>query len=107
MRTLFLAIAAAATLASAGAASAASDRVTDSQYLAAARCTGLAEGTGQSPDTFEAFLKAQAKGRSGNIADRADQARDKARHSARIANDTQKATFAQELSGACAAYSAG
>lgn len=107
MRALSLAIAAAVTLTSAGLAFAASDRVTDSQYLAAARCSGLAEGTGQSTEAFEAFLKAQAKGRSGNIADRADVARDKARHAARIANETQKATFAQELRGACAAYNAG
>lgn len=105
MRALSLAIA--VTLSSAGLAFAASDRVTDSQYLAAARCTGLAQGTGQSPDAFEAFLKAQARGRSSNIADRADVARDKARHAARIANEARKATFAQELRGACAAYTAG
>jgi hypothetical protein len=107
MRALSLAIAAAVSLASAGLAFAASDRVTDSQYLAAARCSGLAEGTGQSADAFDAFLKAQSKGRSGNIADRADVARDKARHAAKIANETQKSTFAQELRGACAAYTAG
>lgn len=107
MRALSLAIAAAVSLASAGLAFAASDRVTDSQYLAAARCSGLAEGSGQSSDAFDAFLKSQAKGRSGAIADRADVARDKARHAARIANETQKATFAQELRGACVAYQAG
>lgn len=107
MRSLSLVIAAAATLASAGLAFAASDRVTDSQYIAAARCTGLAEGAGQASGPFEAFLKAQARGRSGAVADRADSVRDKARHSARIANQSQRTTFAQELSGACAAYSAG
>lgn len=106
MRILTLAIAAAATLVSAGFANAA-DKVTDSQFLAAARCTGLAEGSGQSAEGFQSYLKAQSKGRTSNIYDRADKVRDQARHSAKIADATQKGVYAQELSGACAAYSQG
>lgn len=105
MRALTLAIAAAVTLTSAGFAFA-KDKVSDGEYLAAARCTGLAQGTDQNAAGFEAFLKSQAKGRQSAVADRADRIRDKARHSARIANDTQKGVFTQELSGACQAYSA-
>ena len=103
MRVLSLAIAAAVTLASAGLA-VAKDRVSDGEYLAAARCTGLAQGAEQDAQGFEAFFKAQAKGRPSAITDRAEKIRDKARHSARIANDTQKGVFAQELTGACQAY---
>lgn len=106
MRILTLAVAAAATLASAGFANAA-DKITDSQFLAAARCTGLAEGSGQSAEGFQTYLKAQSKGRTGNIYDRADKLRAQARHSAKIADATQKGVYAQELSGACAAYANG
>lgn len=105
MRALSLALAAAITLSSAGLAFAA-DKVSDGEYLAAARCTGLAQGAGQDAAAFEAFFKAQAKGRQSAVADRAEKIRDKARHSARIANDTQKGVFAQELTGACQAYAA-
>ncbi len=103
MRVLSLAIAAAATLASATFAFAA-DKITDSQYLVAARCTGLAQGANQGAEGFEAYLKAQGKGRQSAVADRAERIRDKARHAARIANDTQKGVFTQELTSACAAY---
>lgn len=103
MRALSLAIAAIATLASATFAFAA-DRVPDGEYLKAARCTGLAQGTNQGAEGFEAYLKAQGKGRQSAVADRAERIRDKARHAARIANDTQKGVFSQELSSACSAY---
>ena len=103
MRVLSLAIAAAATLVSATFAFAA-DRVSDGEYLKAARCTGLAQGAQQGAEGFEAFLKTQGKGRQSAVAERAEKLRDKARHAARIANDTQKGVFAEELSGACAAY---
>ncbi len=103
MRVLSLAIAAAAALASATFAFAA-DRASDGEYLKAARCTGLAQGTNQGAEGFEAYLKAQGKGRQSAVADRAERIRDKARHAARIANDTQKGVFAQELSGACASF---
>jgi len=103
MRALSLAIATVATLASATFAFAA-DRVSDGEYLKAARCTGLAQGADQGAQNFEAFLQAQAKGRQSAVSERADKIRDKARHAARIANDTQKGVFTEELSGACAAY---
>ena len=106
MRILTLAIAAAATLTSAGFASAA-DKISDSQFLAAARCTGLAEGSGQSAESFQTYLKAQSKGRTGNIYDRADKLRAQARHSAKIADETQKGVYERELSGVCAAYANG
>lgn len=103
MRVLSLAIAAAMTLTSATFAFA-SDRVSDGEYLKAARCTGLAQGSNQGAEGFEAYLKAQGKGRQSAVADRAERIRDKARHAASIANDTQKGVFGEELSGACSAY---
>lgn len=105
MRVLSLALATVGTLASATFAFAAA-RVPDGEYLKAARCTGLAQGSNQGAEGFEAFLKAQGKGRQSAVADRAERIRDKARHAARIANDTQKGVFNQELSGACSAYAA-
>ena len=105
MRALSFALAAAVTLASAGLAFA-QDRITDSQYLAAARCTGLAQGAGESAEAFENFYKAQSKRRPTFISEQAEKARDKARHSAKIANETQRGVFTQELAGACAAYRA-
>jgi len=105
MRALSIALATVATLVSAGVAFA-DTRISDSQYLAAARCTGLAQGAGESAEAFESFYKAQSKRRPTFISEQAEKARDKARHSAKIANDTQRGVYAQELAGACAAYRA-
>ena len=99
MRALSFALAAAATLASAGLAFAQPARLTDGQYLAAARCAGLAAGAGSSD--YDAFMREQSKRRQTAVLERADKIRDKAAHSARIANDTQKGVFAAELAGQC------
>lgn len=103
MRALTIAIAAAATLISAGAASA-DTRVSDSQFLAVARCTGLAQGSGgDTAAGYESFYKEQGKRRSSFIYEQAEKARAKARHSAKIANDSQRNVFAEELAGTCRA----
>lgn len=101
MRAVSFALAAAATLASAGLAFAqpASQRLTDAEYLAAARCAGLADGLGQ--DDYDAFMRDQSKRRQVAVLDRADKIRQKSKHSARIANDTQKGVFSAELAGQC------
>jgi hypothetical protein len=99
MRALSFALAAAATLTSAGLAFAQPARLTDGQYLAAARCAGLADGAGSSD--YDAFMREQSKRRQTAVLERADKIRDKAAHSARIANDNQKGVFAAELAGQC------
>lgn len=105
MRALSIVLAAAATLASAGLAFAQPARLTDGQYLAAARCAGLADGAGSAD--YDAFMREQSRRRQSAIVDRADKIRDKAAHSARLANDTQKGVFAAELAGQCRTLNTG
>jgi len=104
MRALTIAIVSIATLASAGLASAQDNRITDSQYLAAARCVGIAQGVGDGASDFENFYKAQGKRRPAFIAEQAEKARDQAKRSVKLANDTQRGVLSSELTGACAAY---
>lgn len=106
MRALTIAVVTVATLATAGFASAKEGRISDSEYLAAARCTGLAQGTGEGASGFESYLKDQSKRRPGFISEQAEKARDQAKRSAKLANDTQRGVYVSELSGACASYKA-
>ena len=89
-------------LAAAGAA-AASQRVTDVDYLRAARCKGLASGLG-SVDTsrLDAFLKDQGRTRDASIYERSDAEMRKGR---REAGDAEaKGRLNAELNGPCLAY---
>jgi hypothetical protein len=97
-----LTISAAVMMAAAGAAPAfaADARLSDSQFVKAAHRRGLA--TGEAAATFDALLKAQKRGRSDHIIDRAHDARGDGERLAR----TDAAAAQAELAGACAKFAA-
>ncbi len=91
-----------ATVASAGAAIA-GDRLTDSQFIAAAKCRGLMQGA----DTagIDAVLEANRAGRVGVVLDRADTARKAAATKSRKASGPGgKAEVARLAADACAGF---
>ncbi|MFZ4608118.1 MAG: hypothetical protein ACOYM5_17880 [Caulobacter sp.] len=93
-----------ATAASATAAFA-QERLTDTQFIAAARCRGLMQGA----DTagIDAVLSANRSGRLGMVLDRANTARKAAVRTARRANGPGgKAEIAREIASACAGLTA-
>lgn len=103
MRFAILALTA-ATLAVAGSATAAG-RVTDVDYLKAARCKGLATGASVDTASVDAFLKAEGKARNTIVVDMAKTEQEKGRREAR--NADKKAKVDAELAGACTAYLSG
>jgi len=100
MKTAAIALAAAGLLA-AGAA-AASDRVTDLDYLKASRCKGLATGLGSDTAGFDAFLKEQSRSRSVMVIDRGDTEMTRGKREA--SRGDAKDRLSAELSGPCVAY---
>lgn len=91
-----------ASLFTAGAAIA-SDRITDAEYLKAARCKGLATSVTGVVDaqSISAFLKTASLQRSNFVMDRADQEFDKGKRDGKV-GDKSKVTA--ELTGSCQAY---
>lgn len=87
----------------------ASDRVTDVEYLKAARCAGLMKSKhlGE-PDgaAVEAFLKAQRRGRAPAVLDMADKRTQDARSEAARAGEAKKARLQAEREGVCKTYAA-
>ena len=73
MRILTIAAAAIVTVAGSTAALAAEARLSDGQFIQAARCSGLA--TGEAAAKFNAVIKAQKRGRADFVVDKADSAR--------------------------------
>ena len=99
----FAAIAlAAGGLLTAGAA-AASDRVTDLDYMKASRCKGLATGLGADSAGLDAFLKEQGRSRTLIVVDRGADEMTKAKKEAAKADSKDRVSA--ELSGPCMAYS--
>jgi hypothetical protein len=98
MRKLTLALCAAAVLAAAGTAVA--SPVTDVHYMQAARCKGLAEGSGQATPALDSFLKKQSYVREEAVLVRAREEQARGRHEAKNASDQAQA----QLSGVCAAW---
>lgn len=98
MRVLTLALCAATLTATASAACAA--QVSDVSYMQAARCKGLAEGSGKSTPALDSFLKKQGYVREEAVLVRAKEEQERGRHEARNASDQAQA----QLSGVCAAY---
>jgi hypothetical protein len=96
----------AAALAAATAGVAAPARLSDVQYLKAARCEALitspALGGGDGA-AIKALLKSQRQGRADYISEKADEVRAEADHQARRAGEEQKATLIAERDGACRA----
>jgi hypothetical protein len=87
---------AAATTASAG-----SNRLSDIDYLQAARCSGLAASQSMDPSAYDNVLKAQRVGRAGYIQDKADATRNDAKRQAARAGAERKPMLLAELDGAC------
>lgn len=101
MRTI-IAIAALAAATTTTAFAQPSDRLTDVDYMQAARCAGIAS-VDSSVDTasVNALLKTQGRGRASYIADKADEMRSDAARSAKRANGYAKEKLNAELTGAC------
>src|SRR5436309_1753167 len=93
-----------AAVAAATASVAGPARLSDVQFLQAARCEGLmtssALGTGDAAG-IQALVKAQRQGRVEYIYDRADQSRADAQRQARRADTDQKAKLIAERDSVC------
>lgn len=111
MRKIILsAIAATALTASVAPAFAADERWTDSQYLRASRCVGLAQSEALGVVDASALvttLKSQARGRESSITDRGVSLRADALRQARTKDEARKASLAAERDEACKTYLAG
>ena len=107
MRITAAFIAAAVAASAAVPAFAQSDRLSDVEYLQAARCRGLvaSEALGaMDTASIDAFFAAQSKGRSTYIADKADQITADVKRAAKRAGTERKATLTAERAGVCARY---
>jgi hypothetical protein len=93
------------SLATAGAA-AASDRVTDIDYLKANRCRGLAAGLGVGDTaSLDAMLKTEGRSRSEAIRLRGEEEMTRARRDAAKSDIRERLTA--EVNGPCMAYMGG
>lgn len=92
-----------ASLVAAGSA-AASDRVTDLDYLKASRCKGIAVATGADTAGLDAYLKAAERGRQSVVVERGESELNRAK---RESKGDRKERAAAELAGACTAYMGG
>jgi len=101
MKTAAIALVAVGLL-TAGAASA-SDRVTDLDYMKAARCKGLATGLGADSAGIDAFLKEQGRSRSQIVLDRGSDEMTRGKRDASKSDSKDRVNA--ELSGPCMAYS--
>jgi hypothetical protein len=106
-------IAAPACLVAAGLATAAlaqPARLSDAQYIAAAKCQALMATPAlgrQDTRGIDAYMRAQGAGRSDLAQVLADEARDRAEQSARHAGGFAKAELVAERDGACRALGGG
>lgn len=100
MKTAAIAFAAVGLLA-AGAASA-SERVSDVDYMRAARCKGIATSLGSDTTSLEAFLKEQGLSRISYVLDRGQVEMSRGMRQAAKAGSRDRASA--ELSGPCRAY---
>jgi hypothetical protein len=107
MKTL---IAAAALMIAATATAAAAQptaRLSDAQFVKAARCKGLAKSEALGAvDTsaLDAVIKANKRARADFVVDRAMNAQNDAQSEAARADDARKAELIAERNGACAAF---
>ncbi len=85
------------------AAFAAEGRLSDSQFIKAARCAGLA---GADAGKFDALVKANKRGRADFVIDKAMTARSDAARQVRSAREGGQAEIAAELAGVCASLAA-
>ncbi len=105
MRSL-ITLAALAVFASAGAAAAApaGARLSDSQFMAAHRCSGLTKALGGDSSSIDALLKTQRSGRASFVADQAKDRKHDAEREVRRADSAQRDRLAAERDSACMAY---
>lgn len=96
-------IAATAISAIAAPAAFAEGRLSDSQFIKASRCAGLA---GEDSARFDALLKANKRARADFVVDKALNARNDAARQLRNAREGGKAEIEAELAGACASLGA-
>lgn len=78
--------------------------LSDSQYLALARCAGTAQGLGADAAAYGKKYDAEAAGRDVSITTQANDARDDARRAARNAGPDTKARLTREQDSVCKAY---
>lgn len=79
--------------------------MSDSQYLAAARCAGIAQGLGADASAYDKVLDDQSGGRETFVTARAGSSREDAAREARHAGPDTKAHLSAELGGVCHAIS--
>ncbi len=82
-------------------------QMSDSQYIAAARCDGLADSkalSGGDAASMDAVLKAEGRSRTADVNARADEARSAAIREAGHAGPQGKAGLIAERDGACQAW---
>lgn len=80
------------------------ERLSDSQFVKAARCKGLAKADGVDTKGVDAVIKANKRGRADWIIDKAMNAQDEAQTEASRADSTRKAELIAERNGACQAF---
>jgi len=95
-------ILAAAVAGSISSSAMAEGRVTDTEFLRASRCKGLAEGLSSDSAAIDAFLKTEGRSRDPFIIQRGEELTAKARREAKRSDHAAKAS--EELAGACQAY---
>lgn len=101
----FAAVAAiAAAIAAASVATAAAAAASDSDFIRASRCKGIAAGLGVEAADLAGFVRVEGRTRLPVVAEQAAAAETKARRAA--AKAESKDRYQAELSGACAAYAA-
>jgi len=105
MRIITAAIIAATAVSglTATAAFAAEGRLSDSQFIKAARCAGLASGADAEAAKFNALVKANKRGRADFVVDKAMAAKSDGARAARSTREGGQAGIAAELAGPCAA----
>lgn len=80
----------------------AASKVTDVEYIQAARCLGIAQGLAADTGALEAFVKAAGRTRLSYIQLRADEEQARGKRDARSSGRTERATA--ELNGPCQAF---
>ena len=101
----FAVIAAAMAAAATAEAASAGERISDSDYIRASRCRGLAGSEALGPvetGSLDAFLKDAGRARSEAVRELASQAQQRAAREAK--SPERKAQLQGELAGACLAY---
>jgi len=103
MRILTAAVILATAATSTSTVAFAQTRLSDSQFIKAARCSGLA---GDDAGRFDSIVKANKRGRADFVLARAMTAKDDAVRQVRRAGEGGKAEIQAELAGVCAGLGA-